>query len=120
MLEQLPVVSGEAVEAVKARLNLPDHQEVEAVLAEVRKSNPHMVAWLDKAVDVPQEMAFGEDQEPQAGLPLGGPTCGKDGDPDELVALLRTSLLWGMVLTLDLVDRALFARRIAQQATAGR
>ncbi|KKM98468.1 hypothetical protein LCGC14_1157740 [marine sediment metagenome] len=102
MLENLPVVSPEAVEAVKARLNLPDHQEVDAVLAEARKSNPHLVAWLVKAVDVPLELAFGED-----------PDC------EELVTLLRPSLLWGMVLTLGLVDRALFAHKIAQ-ATAGR
>ncbi len=96
MLANLPLVRQETVEAQKAQLHWREEKELRCCLADLAQRNPLLAERVLKAVDA----SLDPDAAPELALLS-----------EETVALVQASVLQGMLLLLDLVDREIFAER---------
>jgi len=96
MLSDLPVVRRETLEAQKAQLRWQNGEELRRYLDRLAERNPLLVERLLKAA--------GACLDTEAAPEL---LC----IPEETMALVRDTIIQGMLLLLDLVDRELFAAK---------
>ena len=101
MLENLPIISREAVDSISEHgLQAPTPEELNRILDQVRERNPLLVkALVNAGVDNTLELFLKPlyEHSPQA------------------YEALRHYLIWSMLVVLDLIDRAIFTAKLAGQ-----
>ena len=104
MLENLPIISREAVDSISEHgLEPPTPEELKQVLNQVRERNPLLIkALVNAGVDNTLELYLKPlyEHSPQA------------------YDALRHYLIWSMLMVLDLIDRAIFTAKLAGQIGA--
>ena len=95
MLENLPIITNEAIEAIADHgIEPPPPEQLEATLSELRERNPYLIkAIVDAGINNTLEMFL--------------------ADREDAYYVLRHYLVWGCLVVLDLVDRQLFAASLA-------